>query len=56
LHPDADVSIQLDGQVTRVEEASTWFPEFNKAVPNRTIIGRWFGQCPAKFVTYIPFK
>jgi uncharacterized heparinase superfamily protein len=56
LHPEADVSIQLDGQVARVEQAGTWFPEFNKAVPNRTIIGRWFGQFPAKFVTYIPFK
>jgi len=56
LYPDADALIELDGQLTRVKEASIWFPEFNKAVPNRTIVGKWFGQCPAKFVTYIPFK
>lgn len=56
MHPDVDMSIQLDRQLTRVEKVGNWFPEFNKAVPNKTIIGRWSGQCPAKFVTHIPFK
>jgi uncharacterized heparinase superfamily protein len=56
LHPEADSPIELDRQLTRVERASHWYPEFNKAAPNKTVIGRWFGQCPARFVTLLPFK
>lgn len=56
LHPEINVSIQMDGQLTCMEQDSCWFPEFNKSVPTRTAVGRWFGQLPAKFVTYISFK
>ena len=54
LHPDADLPIRLDANLNREEIAGNWFPEFNKAVPNKTILGSWFGQCPVRFVTQIP--
>jgi uncharacterized heparinase superfamily protein len=53
LHPDAEVSIDLDQQLSGAVEESAWFPEFNLSIPSKTIIGRWSGQCPVQFTTRI---
>jgi uncharacterized heparinase superfamily protein len=54
-HPQTDVQVELDDKVARHEEVGSWFPEFNRAIPGRIVIGRWSGQCPSNFVSRIPF-
>jgi uncharacterized heparinase superfamily protein len=53
LHPDAEPKIQLDPKLTRAEESTRWYPEFNKSRTNTTIVGRWTGKCPVQFTTRI---
>jgi len=53
LHPNNDSVPILDSHLARSIESSEWYPEFNMAVPNRTIVGSWEGECPASFVSYI---
>lgn len=53
IHPDAQVSVTLDSKLSRSVEDTDWFPEFNCRIPNKTIVGRWAGQCPAEFVTRV---
>ncbi len=54
LHPNARLPLQLDPRMTCSEQNSHWYPEFNRAVPNRTVVGFWSGPCPASFTTVIP--
>ncbi len=53
IHPDAQVSLYLDPKLSRSFEDTEWFPEFNRRVPNKTVVGRWAGQCPVEFVTRV---
>ena len=53
LHPNNDSLPILDPQLTQSIESSDWYPEFNMAVPNHTVIGSWKGKCPASFATHI---
>jgi len=53
LHPNNDSLPILDPKLTLSIESSQWYPEFNVAVPNRTVIGAWKGKCPASFVTHL---
>jgi uncharacterized heparinase superfamily protein len=52
-HPEAQVQVDLDPRLTRSVESTSWHPEFNRSIPNKTIIGRWAGQLPAHFETRI---
>jgi uncharacterized heparinase superfamily protein len=53
LHPEATVDIHLDPKVIRGIEYTSFYPEFNIAVPNKTIVGTWTGECPVEFRTVI---
>jgi len=53
LHPDADVALMLDARLSRWVEETAWFPEFNRSILNKTIIGRWGGRLPVRFTTLI---
>jgi uncharacterized heparinase superfamily protein len=53
LAPGANPQIQLDPKMTRDDCSSVYRPGFNSAVPNRTVIGRWSGECPVRFETRI---
>jgi uncharacterized heparinase superfamily protein len=53
LHPEAEAKIQLDPKLTRVEESTLWYPEFDKSERNKTVVGRWAGKCPVQFTTRI---
>lgn len=55
LYPQSEVDIQLDPKLTRAEERTLWYPEFNKSEPNWTVVGRRTGECPVQFITRIPF-
>ena len=55
LHPESHIEIHLDPKLTRVDETTLWYPEFNKSEPNRTVVGRWSGNCPVQFITRVPF-
>ena len=55
LHPQSEGSIQLDSKLTRAEEPTLWHPEFDRSEPNRTVVGRWTGQCPVQFTTRVSF-
>jgi uncharacterized heparinase superfamily protein len=55
LYPQSEIKIQLDPKLTRAEEPTLWYPEFNKSEPNRTVVGRWTGKCSVQFITRIPF-
>jgi uncharacterized heparinase superfamily protein len=54
LHPEAHPDIQMDGRLVKTIEPSAWHPEFNMAIPSRTVVGRWKGPCPVRFITTIP--
>ncbi len=53
LHPEADPDIRLDEKFIRASQSTSWHPEFNRAVSNTTVAGRWQGRCPAKFITTV---
>lgn len=55
-HPEAYITVEMDSQLVQSVEDTQWYPEFNRAVPNKTIVGRWFGQLPVRFETRIPFR
>jgi uncharacterized heparinase superfamily protein len=52
-HPNAQMEVDLDPQLARSVEDTEWHPEFNRSVPNRTILGRWSGSLPVRFETRI---
>ena len=54
LHPEAHPDIRMDGRLVKTVEPSAWHPEFNTAIPSRTVVGRWKGSCPVRFITTIP--
>jgi hypothetical protein len=53
LAPGATPGIYLDRTMTRETVDSNYCVGFNLPVPNQTVIGRWFGKCPAHFETLI---
>lgn len=55
FHPDARARVALDGKLQESSMESNWYPEFNRAVPNRTLVGSWRGACPVEFVTSVVF-
>ena len=54
-HPGATVPIVLDQALARTECRTTWHPEFNRSIPNQTIIGTMHTPCPATFVSVVHF-
>jgi uncharacterized heparinase superfamily protein len=52
-HPNARVEVDLDPQLAKSVQDTEWHPEFNRSVPNRTIVGRWSGTLPVRFETRI---
>jgi hypothetical protein len=53
LAPGADPTIKLDPKLTREVISTFYCPGFNTTIPNRTVIGRWSGDCPVHFETWI---
>jgi uncharacterized heparinase superfamily protein len=53
FHPEARARVSLDGKFEASSIESKWYPEFNRSVPNRTLIGAWRGACPIEFVTTV---
>lgn len=56
IHPDASVDIRLDSRLTRAVEDTRFHPQFEQAIPNRTIVGRYRGPCPVTLGTEIQLK
>jgi uncharacterized heparinase superfamily protein len=56
LAPGVAPAIEIDPKMTRRDLATEYFPRFNTALPNQTVIGRWSGDCPVRFETRIRFK
>jgi uncharacterized heparinase superfamily protein len=54
LHPEAHPDIRMDVRLIKSVEPSVWHPEFNTTIPSRTVVGRWKGPCPVRFITTIP--
>jgi uncharacterized heparinase superfamily protein len=53
LAPGARPTIHLDPKMTRETVFSNYCAGFNATIPNQTVIGHWFGTCPARFETRI---
>ncbi len=47
---DSDI-IRLDPAFNCTVENTTFHPNFDVSVPNRTVTGRWVGELPARFVS-----
>lgn len=56
LFPGAWVEVRLDPRLMYSVENTSFYPQFEQAVPNRTIVGRYHGPCPVSFQTEIPLK
>ena len=56
LNPNSETQINLDSMLSRRQVCEPWFPEFNVAIPSRTVIGHWVGSFPVKFITSIPLQ
>jgi uncharacterized heparinase superfamily protein len=56
LHPEANPDIHLDPKLSVSTEPSFWYPEFNRSVPNTTVIGTWTGACPIEFRNVISLQ
>lgn len=54
--PGADPKIQLDPKLSCEVIPSVYSNGFNTLIPNRTVVGRWSGQCPIDFETRIAFS
>jgi uncharacterized heparinase superfamily protein len=55
-HPESNVNVDMDPQLTKSVQDTEWYPGFNRSVPNKTIVGRWSGTLPVRFETRIPFQ
>jgi uncharacterized heparinase superfamily protein len=53
FHPDARPAVSLDRKMEASWLESQWFPEFNRSIPNRTVVGTWRGRCPVEFLTTV---
>jgi uncharacterized heparinase superfamily protein len=53
LHPDASAVIVPDPNVTARTVRTEYYPEFNKSVPNLTLVGDWEGPMPTNFVSRV---
>ena len=56
VHPTASVDILFDTRLTRDVEDTHFYPTFAESIPNRTIVGRYRGDCPVTFSTEIPLS
>jgi uncharacterized heparinase superfamily protein len=56
FHPETEPEILLDSKLHRQTHESRWYPQFNRAVRNQTVVGSWTGTCPAEFLTVIPLR
>jgi uncharacterized heparinase superfamily protein len=54
-HPQSTLKVNLDPKLTRTEDSTLWYPEFNRSEPNKTVIAHWTGTCPAQFITHLSF-
>lgn len=54
LYPGVSIDIRLDPRLTPAVEETLFYPRFEQAVPNRTVVGRYRGPCPVTFRTGIP--
>lgn len=55
-HPHVDVRLEADARLARSIHNTSWYPQFNQSIPNKTIVGRWSGQLPVRFETRIFFN
>lgn len=53
LYPGASVDIRLDPRLRRAVEMTHFHPQFEQAIANRTVTGRYRGACPVIFRTEI---
>lgn len=53
VHPDAEVEIDLDPNLTKIVEKTTYHPGFNLSTPKNTVVGRYRGPCPAVFTSRV---
>jgi uncharacterized heparinase superfamily protein len=53
VYPGASADIGLDSRLTRGVEETYFHPQFEQAIPNRTIVGRYRGPGPVSFRTEI---
>ncbi len=51
--PGANPAIAFDPLMSAETVESTYRSEFNIAIPNSTLVGRWSGRCPVHFETRI---
>jgi uncharacterized heparinase superfamily protein len=54
FHPEADAAVVLEPRLARSELDSTYYPGFEISVPNKTVVGRFLGECPVSFVSRVP--
>jgi uncharacterized heparinase superfamily protein len=54
LYPGVSIDIRLDPRLSPAVEDTFFYPRFEQAVPNRTVVGRYRGPCPVTFRTGIP--
>jgi Heparinase II/III-like protein/Heparinase II/III N-terminus len=53
LAPHAKPELHLDPKLSHSVLSSGYSTGFNARVPNRMVLGCWFGQCPVQFLTRI---
>lgn len=53
FYPGASGEIHLDARLARAIEETQFHPQFEQALPNRTLVGRYRGLCPVSFRTEI---
>jgi uncharacterized heparinase superfamily protein len=53
IAPGADPKVILDPKLKAELIPSAYHTGFNVSVPNRTIVGRWYGDCPVFFKTQL---
>ncbi len=54
FHPAATVEVRFDARLRQELQETHFYPGFDRAVPNRTLIGKYQGPCPVSFRTEIP--
>ena len=53
LYPGAAADIRPDPRLTRSAEDTHFYPQFEQAIGNRTVVGRYRGSCPVTFQSEI---
>jgi uncharacterized heparinase superfamily protein len=52
-HPGTVTTIEFDPKMEVSAEDSNYHPQFGISIPNRRVVGRWRGRCPASFTTRV---